>query len=111
MKKVLSLLLAVMMVISLCPITALADEMKQLDLSQTVGMEEQQEELQPEQPAEEKPAQEPEQPAKEPAEQPKAAPASTEGDTGWVEGLTLSAVKDGVTYPMAINAEEKTVTE
>ena len=110
MKKVLSLLLAVMMVVSLCPITSLADEMKQLDFSQTVGMEEQQEELQPEQPAEEKPAQEPEQPAKEPAEQPKAAPASTEGDTGWVEGLTLSAVKDGVTYPMVINAEEKTVT-
>ena len=43
MKKLLSLLLAVMMVVSLCPVTALADEMNQLDLSQTVEMEEQQE--------------------------------------------------------------------
>ena len=48
MKKLLSLLLAVMMVVSLCPVTALADEMNQLDFSQSAELEEQ-----PEQPAEE----------------------------------------------------------
>ena len=52
MKKLLSLLLAVMMVISLCPITALADEVNPMDLSQVVEQEEQQEVAEP---AEEQP--------------------------------------------------------
>ena len=43
MKKVLSLLLAVMMVISLCPITALADEVNPIELQQVEAQEEQQE--------------------------------------------------------------------
>ena len=48
MKKVLSLLLAVMMVISLCPITALADETNPIELQQVEAQEEQQEEPIPE---------------------------------------------------------------
>lgn len=48
MKKILSLLLAVMMVVSLCPVTALASDMNPMDLSQSTELEEQ-----PEQPAEE----------------------------------------------------------
>ena len=40
MKKVLSLLLAVMMVISLCPITALADEVNPIELPKLVEQEE-----------------------------------------------------------------------
>ena len=52
MKKVLSLLLAVMMVISLCPITALADEVNPIELQQVEAQEEQQEEPLPEQPGE-----------------------------------------------------------
>ena len=43
MKKVLSLLLAVMMVISLCPITALADEVNPIELQQVEAQGEQQE--------------------------------------------------------------------
>ena len=43
MKKLLSLLLAVMMVISLCPITALADEVNPIELQQVEAQEEQQE--------------------------------------------------------------------
>ena len=48
MKKVLSLLLAVMMVISLCPISALADEVNPIELQQVEAQEEQQEEPLPE---------------------------------------------------------------
>ena len=48
MKKLLSLLLAVMMVISLCPITALADEVNPIELQQVEAQEEQQEEPIPE---------------------------------------------------------------
>ena len=47
MKKVLSLLLAVMMVISLCPITALADEVNPIELQQVEAQEEQQEAAEP----------------------------------------------------------------
>ena len=47
MKKVLSLLLAVMMVISLCPITALADEVNPIELQQVEAQEEQQEVAEP----------------------------------------------------------------
>ena len=47
MKKVLSLLLAVMMVISLCPITALADEVNPIELQQVEAREEQQEVAEP----------------------------------------------------------------
>ena len=43
MRKVLSLLLAVMMVVSLCPITALADEVNPIELQQVESQEEQQE--------------------------------------------------------------------
>ena len=43
MKKVLSLLLAVMMVVSLCPISALADEVNPIELQQVEVQEEQQE--------------------------------------------------------------------
>ncbi len=52
MKKLLSLLLAVMMVVSLCPITALADEVNPIELPQVVEQEEQQEVAEP---AEEQP--------------------------------------------------------
>ena len=52
MKKVLSLLLAVMMVVSLCPISALADEVNPIELQQVEAQEEQQEEPLPEQPGE-----------------------------------------------------------
>ena len=48
MRKVLSLLLAVMMVISLCPITALADEVNPIELQQVESQGEQQEEPLPE---------------------------------------------------------------
>ena len=47
MKKILSLLLAVMMVISLCPITALADEVNPIELQQVEAQEEQQEVAEP----------------------------------------------------------------
>ena len=47
MKKVLSLLLAVMMVISLCPISALADEVNPIELQQVEAQEEQQEAAEP----------------------------------------------------------------
>ena len=47
MKKVLSLLLAVMMVVSLCPITALADEVNPIELQQVEVQEEQQEAAEP----------------------------------------------------------------
>ena len=57
MKKLLSLLLAVMMVISLCPITALADEVNPIELQQVEVQEEQQEEPLPE-PVEEQPTEE-----------------------------------------------------
>lgn len=57
MKKLLSLLLAVMMVISLCPITALADEVNPIELQQVEAQEEQQEEPIPE-PSEEQPTEE-----------------------------------------------------
>ena len=47
MKKLLSLLLAVMMVISLCPISALADEVNPIELQQVEAQEEQQEAAEP----------------------------------------------------------------
>ena len=47
MKKLLSLLLAVMMVVSLCPITALADEVNPIELQQVEAQEEQQEAAEP----------------------------------------------------------------
>ena len=47
MKKLLSLLLAVMMVISLCPISALADEVNPIELQQVEAREEQQEAAEP----------------------------------------------------------------
>ena len=47
MKKLLSLLLAVMMVVSLCPITALADEVNPIELQQVEAQEEQQEVAEP----------------------------------------------------------------
>ena len=108
MKKLLSLLLAVMMVISLCPITALADEVNPIELPQLIEQEEQQEEL-PE-PAEEQPVEE--QPAEEQEPQEKqglntidfgnneAAPAETnaEGSSeGWNGVTTKEPEKvDGV---------------
>ena len=61
MKKILSLFLAVMMVVSLCPISAWADDANPIELPQLIEQEEQQEEL-PE-PAEEQPVEE--QPAEE----------------------------------------------
>ena len=62
MKKVLSLLLAVMMVISLCPITALADEVNPIELQQVEAREEQQEEPIPEPSEEQTTEEQPEKP-------------------------------------------------
>ena len=89
MKKILSLLLAVMMVVSLCPISALADEVNPIELQQVEAQEEQQEEPLPE-PVEEQPTEEPEQPTEEqpaepaqsaaPAEEPAEEPAAEENE-------------------------------
>ena len=62
MKKLLSLLLAVMMVISLCPITALADEVNPIELQQVEAQEEQQEEPIPEPSEEQTTEEQPEKP-------------------------------------------------
>ena len=107
MKKVLSLLLAVMMVISLCPITALADEANPIELQQVETQEEQ-----PEQPAEEQPAEE--QSVEEQPEEPQqggmntldlldgseAAPLA-EGGT-----MTISSAAEFVAFRDAVNAGE-----
>ena len=109
MKKLLSLLLAVMMVISLCPITALADDMNQLDLSQSVELEEEQ----PEQPAEEpQPAEE--QPIEEQPEEPQQSEMNTldllDGNEAapLAEGgaVTISSAAEFVAFRDAVNAGE-----
>ena len=108
MKKILSLFLAVMMVVSLCPISAWADDANPIELPQLIEQEEQQEEL-PE-PAEEQPVEEQPAEEQEPQEEQglntidfgnsEAAPAETnaEGSSeGWNGVTTKEPEKvDGV---------------
>ena len=107
MKKLLSLLLAVMMVVSLYPVTALADEMNQLDFSQSAELEEQ-----PEQPAEEQPDEE--QPIEEQPEEPQQSEMNTldllDGNEAapLAEGgaVTISSAAEFVAFRDAVNAGE-----
>lgn len=109
MKKFISLLLAVMMVISILPVSAIA-EMQGIDLLPIGAQEEQPAEEQPaeEQPAEEQPAEEQpteEQPAEEqpteeqPAEQPAAEPpAETQAAANRTLTIRSNIPEAGLTY-------------
>ena len=93
MKKILSLLLAVMMIVSLCPISALADEVNPIELQQVEAQEEQQEEPLPE-PVEEQPTEEqPQQSELNPLDLTgEAAPLAEGSGEGW-DGATATEPK------------------
>ena len=94
MKKFLSLLLAVMMVVSLCPISALASDMNPMDLSQSAELEEQQEEPLPEQPA---PAEEPQPAEEQPVEEQPEEPQQSEMNSLDLSGGEAAPLAEGET--------------
>ena len=91
MKKFLSLLLAAMMILSVMPMTALADGMKALDLA-PVGEVSAPAEEPAEQPAEE-PVQEAEQPAEEPQEEENSAIATYDAKLNSIKVRTANVNK------------------
>ena len=91
MKKFLSLLLAAMMILSVMPMTALADGMKSLDLT-PIGEVSAPAEEPAEQPAEE-PVQEAEQPAEEPQEEENSAIATYDAKLNSIKVRTANVNK------------------